>query len=136
MSREVIGRGATLREAFAEAVTALLSLAAHPTHVEPTEVREVRAHGRSPEALLAHWIGECSYVLDVEGFLCHSIDLAVWDVEAKSGAEPLRLHAFLHGEPIDPSRHDPPAAIGPIMAEDIAIGHIDGGYEIRFSVER
>jgi SHS2 domain-containing protein len=136
VSREIIGRGATLSQAFTEAVTALLSLAADPTHVQPTEVREVRAHGGSPEALLAHWIGECSYVLDVEGFLCRSIDLAVFDVLPKPGAEPLRLHAFLHGEPIDPSRHDPPAAIGPIMAEDIAIAHIDGGYEIRLTVQR
>ena len=136
MTRDLVARGATLREAFTEAVTALLSLAADPTRVEPTEVREVRAHGASPEALLAHWIGECSYVLDVEGFLCRSIDLAVFDVEGKSGAEPLRLHGFLHGEPIDPSRHAPPAAIAPIVAEDIAIAHIDSGYEIRLTVER
>jgi len=136
VSREVVARGATLGQAFTEAVTALLSLAADPTRVEPTEVREVRAHGASPEALLAHWIGECSYVLDVEGFLCHSIDLAVFDVAGKSGAEPLRLHAFLHGEPIDPSRHSPPTTIAPIVAEDISIAPIDGGYEIRLTIER
>jgi len=136
VSREVVARGATLSQAFTEAVTALLSLAVDLTGVESTEVREVRAHGSTPEALLAHWIGECGYVLDVEGFLCRSIDLAVFDVEKKSGAEPLRLHAFLHGEPIDPSRHDPPDAITPIVAEDIAIAHIDGRYEIRLTVER
>ena len=136
MSREVIARGATLTQAFTEAVTALLSLAVDPTRIEPMEVREVRAHGVSPEALLAHWIGECSYVLDMEGFLCRSIDLDVFDVAAKSGAEPLRLHAFLHGEPIDPSRHGPPTTIAPIVAEDISIAPIDGGYEIRLTVEQ
>ena len=135
MSLEVVARGATLGQAFTEAVTALLSLAIDPTRVEPTEVREVRAHGVSPEALLAHWIGECSYVLDVEGFLCRSIELAVFDVAGKSGAEPLRLHAFLHGEPMDPSRHDPPTTIAPILAEDISIASIDCGYEIRLSLE-
>jgi SHS2 domain-containing protein len=131
-----VARGATLRHAFAEAVTALLALAADPTRVEPTEVREVRAHGSSPEALLAHWIAECSYVLDVEGFLCRSIDLAVFDVEPKPGAEPLRLHAYLHGEPIDPARHDPPVAIAVIVAEDISIAPVDGAYEIRLTIER
>jgi SHS2 domain-containing protein len=131
-----VARGATLRHAFAEAVTALLALAADPTRVEPTAVREVRAHGSSPEALLAHWIAECSYVLDVEGFLCRSIDLAVFDVLPKPGAEPLRLHAYLRGEPIDPARHDPPVAIAAIVAEDISIAPVDGVYEIRLTIER
>jgi len=133
--REVVARGATLRQAFAEAVTTLLALATDPTRVEPSEVREVRAHGSSPEALLAHWIGECSYVLDVEGFLCRSIDLAVFDIEPKRGAEPLRLHAYVHGEPIDPARHDPPVAIPPILSEDISIVPIEGAYEIHLIIE-
>ena len=136
MSRAVVVRGATLRQAFTEAVTALLALAADPARVESKEAREVRAHGSSPEALLAHWIGECTYVLDVEGFLCRSIDLAVFDVEPKPGAEPLRLHAYLHGEPIDPDRHGPPVAIVPITADDITIVPIDGAYEIRLTIER
>jgi len=136
VSREVVARGATLGQAFTEAVTALLSLAVDSARVEPTEVREVHAHGTSPEALLAHWIGECSYVLDVEGFLCRSIDLAVFEVAEKSGAEPLRLHAFLHGEPIDPARHAPLTAIAPIVAEDISIARIEGGYEVRLTLEQ
>lgn len=136
MSREVVARGATLRQTFADAVSALLALAADPATVESREVREVRAHGTSPEALLAHWIGECCYVLDVEGFLCRSIDLAVFDVEPKTGAEPLRLHAFLHGEPVDPARHRPAAAITPLGPGDIAIVPIEGAYEIRLTVEQ
>jgi len=81
MGREVVVRAATLQQTFAEAVGALLALSVNPETVEAKEVREVRAHGTSLEALLAHWIGECCYVLDVEGYLCRSIDLAVFDVE-------------------------------------------------------
>ena len=131
-----MARGTTLRQTFAEAVALLLALAADPATVESREVREVRAHGASPEALLAHWIGECCYVLDVEGFLCRSIDLAVFDIEPKTGAEPLRLHAFLHGEPIDPARHHPAEAITPLVPGDISIVPIEGAYEIRLTVER
>ena len=131
-----MARGSTLRQAFTEAVTALLALAADPARVEPMEAREVRAHGSSPAVLLAHWIGECSYVLDVEGFLCRSIDLAVFDIDPKPGAEPLRLHAYLRGEPFDPARHDPPVAIVPITADDISIVPVDGAYEIRLAIER
>ena len=133
MSREVLARGATLRQAFAEAMGSLLALVVDQATVDAREVREVRAHGKSPEALLAHWIGECSYVLDVEGFVCRSIDLAVFDAEPKTGAEPLRLHAFLHGEPFDPARHEP-ATIVPLDPEDISITAVEGGYEIHFTV--
>jgi SHS2 domain-containing protein len=135
MGREVVARAATLRQAFVEALAALLALSVNPESVEAREVREVRAHGPSLEALLAHWIGECCYVLDVEGYLCRSIDLAVFDVERKTGAEPLRLHAFLHGEPIDPARHEAPGAIAPLVAENISITRLEGAYEIRLTID-
>jgi SHS2 domain-containing protein len=135
VSREIVVRGTTLRHAFADAVSALLALAADPATVESREVREVRAHGASPEALLAHWIDECCYVLDVEGFLCRSIDLAVFDIDPKTGAEPLRLHAFLHGEPIDAKRHHLAAAITPLVPGDISIVAVEGVYEIRLAIE-
>ena len=70
------------------------------------EVREVRAHGPDQAALLRRWLEECLYVHEVEGFACRSIEFAVFQDAPAAGGEPLRLHAFLRGEPIDPARHE------------------------------
>lgn len=105
MTDEIIVRGASLREAFVETVLALFARAVDPATVDSRETRETRAHGASLEALLAHWIGECAYVHEVEDFICAAIDLAVFDVQPQVGGEPLRLYAFLRGETVDPTRH-------------------------------
>lgn len=133
-SSEVVARAETLREAFIEAVRGLFALAVDPDVVDACEVREVRAHGASLEALLAHWIGECSYVHEIEGFVCHSIELAVFDVESRVGGEPLRLHAYLHGEELDPARHRPARTIEAVSARDITIHPVGDGYEIRLAL--
>src|SRR5207253_3966771 len=67
VSGEVVARGGTLPQAFIEAVLGLFALAVDPAAVDPREAREIRAHGASLEALLAHWIGECCYVREMEG---------------------------------------------------------------------
>ena len=135
MSGEVVARGETLRQAFIEAMLGVFSRVVDPAAVEPREVREIRAHGGSPEALLAHWIDECCYVHEVEGFVCRAIDLALFDVEPKTGGEPMRLYAFVHGEQLDPSRHQPGRMIKPVSSADIAIEASGKGYEIRLSFE-
>ena len=105
MTTEIVVRGASLGAAFVETVLALFARAVDPATVDSRETRETRAHGVSPEALLAHWIGECAYVYEVEDFICAAIDLAVFDIQPQVGGEPLRLYAFLHGEAVDPARH-------------------------------
>ena len=131
MSAEVVARGATLRQAFIESVLGLFSRWVDPAHVTSREVREVRAHGDSLEALLAHWIAECCYLHEVEGFVFLGIDLESFDVEPKAGGEPMRLYAFLHGETLD--LPNPPTAHGvrPVTAANIAIRMDREGYEIR-----
>src|SRR5262249_42381872 len=105
VTEAVVVHGASLAQAFIAAVLGLFARGVDLTNVESRDIREVRAHGDSPETLLAHWIAECCYVHELEGFVFRSIELARFDVEARSGAEPMRLHAFLHGETLDPVRH-------------------------------
>jgi SHS2 domain-containing protein len=135
VSGEVVARAGTLRQAFIEAVLGLFSRAANPEAVEPREVREVRAHGDSLEALLAHWIDECCYVHEVEGFMCRAVDLVRFDVEPKTGGEPMRLYAFIHGEPLDPARHRAGQMIQPVSLADITIRPVMEGYEILLTIE-
>lgn len=135
MSGELVVRGTTIRQAFVEAVVGLFSRVVNPGVVEPREVREVRAHGDSPEALLAHWIDECWYVHEVEGFACRAVDLVLFDVEQGTGGEQMRLHALIHGEPLDPARHQLGQMRKPISPADITIRPMVGGYEIRLVLD-
>jgi SHS2 domain-containing protein len=128
--QEIVARGATLREVFAEAALALFALAADPAKIADREIREVRAHGSSMEALLAHWIGECCYVCEIEGFGCRTIDFPVFEVQAQPGGEPMRLHALLRGE-VDPQGRTS-LALGEPRA--FRLQKAESGYEASFSI--
>jgi SHS2 domain-containing protein len=127
---EVVVGATTLRQVFAEAALAVFALGAEAAAVKAAEVREVRAHGRDLESLLTHWIGECCYVQDVEGFNCRTIDFSVFDVEPKGGGEPMRLHALLHGD-VDDSSAPSRAALS---VREITIRHGTDGYEVRMRI--
>jgi SHS2 domain-containing protein len=129
VSGEVVARGGTVREAFVEAALALFSRAIDPAGVEPCDVREIRAHGNNAEALLAQWIDECCYLYEIEGFACRAVDLAVFDADGKAGGEPMRLHAFLHGEQLDPARHH----ASEMLVPSIAMRATAEGLEIRLT---
>lgn len=130
----VAAAGSTLREAFANAALAVLGLAVDPTSVNEREVREVRAHGTTPEALLIQWISECLYVHEVEGFVSRRIDFVVFDTASKPGGEPLRLHGFLHGEELDPARHKVKTAIKGGPPHSVSIQPVSTGFEITLEV--
>jgi SHS2 domain-containing protein len=129
---EIVANAGSLRQGFVQAGLAVFAMATDPTLVEPLEVREVRAHGASLEALLAGWIAECCYVHEIEGFVCHAIDLDVFEVEPRAGGEPLRLHAFLHGEETDPARH---RSISIAPSGLASIRPTSGGYELRLPMK-
>ena len=135
MAHDILVWGTTLQQAFSEAALSVFALAVDPAAVQALEVREVRAHGPSLESLLAQWIGECCYVHEIEGFVCHAIDFAVFDVEPRAGGEPLRLHAFLRGEEMDPASMDPSGTVKAMPFPDRAIRPLADGYEIHLRVE-
>lgn len=134
MTREIVARGATLAQAFSEAALSVFALAVDPAGVAAREVREVRAHGPSLPALLAHLIGECAYLQEIEDFACHTIDLAVFEVDPRPGGEPMRLHAFLHGDSPVSLGQETAAMIAAVSSDEISIQPIADGYEIRVLV--
>jgi SHS2 domain-containing protein len=127
--------GPTLPDAFSRIALALFAAAVDPASVDETEVREVRAHGPDPAALLRRWLDECLYVHEVEGFACRSIEFAVFEAASTAAAEPLRLHAFLHGEPIDPNRHVARAVIRGIGAQGLAVQAESEGFRARATLD-
>jgi SHS2 domain-containing protein len=126
-------RAATVPEAFARAALAIAARAFDPEAVEERDIREVRAHGESVEALFTNWINECLYVHDVEGFAWRRIEFAVFDVEPRASAEPMRLHSMLHGEALDAGQ-SAPQAIPSIARAAVAIASDTDGFELTVAV--
>ena len=127
--------GPTLPEAFSRIALALFAAAVDPASVDETEVREVRAHGPDRAALLRRSLDECLYVHEVEGFACRSIEFAVFEAASSAGAEPLRLHAFLHGEPVDPARHVARAVIRGIGAQGLSVQGESDSFRVRATLD-
>ena len=133
----MIGRGATLPEAFAQVALGVFSLLTDPASVEERDAREVRAHGSVPEALLVNWLNECLYLLDVEGFVPRRVEFTIFALDAAAaGGEPLRLYCRLHGEDRDPARHISRETVGGISAEGAAVLAVGNGSEARVMIER
>ena len=128
----MIGRGATLPEAFAQVARGVFALVADPASVVERDMREVRAHGAGVEALLVNWLNECLYVLDVEGFVARRVEFAVLSLDPGApGGEPLRLHCRLFGEEVDPARHVPRAIVRRVHREGAGVVSGVNGIEAR-----
>ncbi|HKW94089.1 MAG TPA: archease [Methylomirabilota bacterium] len=124
-------RGPSLPEAFTRIGLMLFAAVVDPVAVRDVEVREVRAHGGGLPALLRQWLEECLYVHEVEGFACRSIDFAVFEATPRAGGEPVRLHALLRGEPLDPERHQARVAVRGISREGVVVEPDGGGWRAR-----
>lgn len=125
----------TLPDAFARIALALFAAAVDPASVDETEVREVRAHGAGVPALLHRWLEECLYVHEVEGFACRSIEFAVFDASPAAGGEPVRLHAFLRGEPVDPTRHQVRSMIRGVGRDGPTVEAVPAGFRVLARLE-
>jgi SHS2 domain-containing protein len=132
---ELRAEAATLAEAFGRIGLALFGAAVDPGSVVDADVREVRAHGAGLPALLRHWLQECLYLLEVEGFACRSIDFVVFATGSGAGGEALRLHAFLHGEAVDPARHQVRAVIRDVRPEGLGVQVQDGRVAVQATLE-
>jgi len=132
----VVGRGATLPEAFAQVALGVFALLADPASVEERDAREVRAHGTVPETLLVNWLNECLYVLDVEGFVPRRVEFTIFALDAAAGGgEPLRLYCRLHGEDRDPARHIARDTVRGIRRESVAVLAVGDETEARVMIE-
>lgn len=130
----VCATATTLEEACAETALAVFALVVDPASIEERDTRVVRAHGADTTDLVVNWLGECLYVLDVEGFAPRRIELLAATVsQSSAGGEPLRLHCLLHGEEIDRERHAP-AELGGIDRELTSVKTSDEIVEIRVQI--
>jgi len=115
--------GPTRAEAFAQTALGVFSLIVPPEGVGARDVREVRAQAGSPEVLLVNWIDECLYVHEIEGYVVARIEVMV--------LEDTRIHALLHGEEIDPSRHALRAVVKAATLHQVEVAARQGRHETR-----
>jgi len=112
--------GATREELFANAALGMLSIIGDPDTVAAKDTREVQVQASDPAALLAAFLGELLYLLEVEHFVFHD---AV--VETISETE---VRATINGEPLAP-HHDLHTEIKAVTHHGLRVEHVGGTWE-------
>ena len=115
----LVARGATLEELFANAARGMLAIIGDVDKVEARQTRQVHAEAADPAGLLAAFLSELLYLLDVEQFVTR-------DVEVESVAE-TAVRATLHGEPIAP-HHDLHTEIKAVTHHELTVEHTEHGW--------
>jgi protein archease len=95
--------------------------------VQPIESREVAARGGSVDALLVNWLNECLYVHDLEGFVVS--DVVRPEVTATG------VHAMLHGEPVDPTRHPRGTVVKAATLHGLEVSQLPGRVSVRIVLD-
>jgi SHS2 domain-containing protein len=118
----VVARGATLEEAFAHAAEGMYALMVDLSGVEEREARDIAVEGDDAEHLLVNWLLELLFLTDVEHLVFRRFDVVIGDG---------RLRGRAHGEPLDPGRHTPGAAVKAVTRHGLEIARENGGYRVR-----
>ena len=119
--------GPSRADAFARAAEGMFALIVSPAEVATLEIREARAQGDAPEALLVNWLNECLYVHEIEGF-------AVARVEVDTCRDGL-VHGVLHGEPLDPARHRLGTIVKAATHHHVEVRESEGRVDVRVVVD-
>jgi SHS2 domain-containing protein len=119
--------GPSRADAFARAAEGMFALIVSPADVATLEVRETRAQGDTPQALLVNWLNECLYVHEIEGF-------AVARVEVDTCRDGL-VHGVLHGEPLDAARHRLGTIVKAATHHDVQVRESEGRIDVRVVVD-
>ena len=92
-----------MKELFANAALALVSIAGDPTAVEERDRRGIEATGEDTESLLYAWLTEIVAVADADGLLFRRVEVTSLTAGRAAGVA--------YGEPYDRNRHRAGTAI-------------------------
>ena len=119
----IIGRGATLGEAFANAARAMFSLMVDLDRIEPREERRIEVEADDREGLLVAWLAELLYISEVDNLVFNR-----FDVDEISDT---RIVARAVGEPLDLDRHNPKLMVKAVTRHMLQVAPEEGGYQVR-----
>jgi len=111
--------GTTREELFENAALGMCSIVGDVDTVRETETRAICVTASDAGALLAMFLSEILYLLEVEHFVCRRAE-----VESLSDTE---ARAILHGEPLSPE-HDLHTEIKAVTHHGLAVEQKDGAW--------
>jgi SHS2 domain-containing protein len=135
-----LARGRTLRELFANAALAMMSLGWELDAVEELERREIEASGEDLESLLYDWLSAVLATADADRLIFSRFEVNVEAPRAPASApeapgtpaEPQGLaRGVAWGEPIDRSRHHPRTYVKAVTYHQFEVRQTDHGYTAR-----
>jgi len=113
----VLGRGASMSQAFEQAAMALTAIV---TSAEIRPATRVAVHCEAPdrELLLVEWLNAVIYEMSTRQMLFGRFSVRVEDG---------RLEAEMWGEPVDRARHEPASEAKGATFTTLEVARVDGG---------
>ena len=115
-------------ELFAEAAVALCDTMTPVAGVRCAIERQVEVEAGDDELLLVDFLNAVLLMLDTQGLL---FGRAVVQLGSSSGSALVHLHATLHGEPYDESRHPLHSLIKAVTYHGLRVWQEDGRFRAR-----
>jgi SHS2 domain-containing protein len=112
--------GATLPELFANAATAMLSIACDLEKVAPKAEYPIAAAGSDYESLLVNWLSEVLYWFDGKRIALREFRV--------TRLEPDRIRALARGEPRNAGRHRSKLIVKAVTWHQLKIAQTPGGW--------
>jgi len=115
---ELLIRGASEEELFANAAEALLAQIVEPESVGESEQRRIEARSESVEERFLDWLRELLYCVITQGFLVHHAE----GVRLSKVGDQYRLEAVVCGEMLDLGRHNLLHEVKTVTYQDFLYG--------------
>jgi SHS2 domain-containing protein len=112
--------GASLKELFANAARALVSLILDPSNIEPAQQISLSAEGGEYESLLVNWLNEVLYYVDGK-----RIALGAFDI---SELNRTRIKCIAAGEPCNQQKHPPRLVVKAVTYHQLKVQEIENGW--------
>ncbi len=122
--------GKDYNELFINAALALFDCMVGLDKVERKQEKKITLQNKDIEKLLFDFLNEIVYIKDVDYMIFK--DLQVTITHAK---ERYSLHAVLHGEPINPEKHELGNDVKAVTYHQFGIYHEDKGYRARVVID-
>jgi SHS2 domain-containing protein len=115
--------GASLKEAFENAATALTAIVVELEGIEPRIAYPIAAEGDDDESLLVNWLSEVLYYLDAR-----RVVLRRFRIEQFGDG---RVTGQAWGEPRDPEKHRPKVIVKGVTYHQLKIAERSDGCEVQ-----
>jgi SHS2 domain-containing protein len=117
------GWGRDLPELFAAMARGLFDVIARPDSVKAVRARAVELRAETIDELLHDWLEALNTSHQVRGELYRDFDVRVED------ADGFQLKARVHGERIDPARHELRVEVKAVTWHGLSVRRTDRGFE-------